>query len=203
MLGFWRAVKWVWRRLGDIQTFQWIWDNFSWKSGISAVVSAITTWLGAGRLRGWQLVLLAIATFLGTMATLTLFEAWRYWRAENKLNPWARLARIDRETRHRDLPPPPPGNRPEHIRRDLDGLIREGEDLVQRRLSITAAPLFQRVVPEGIWSATVIEWRGRSITYLKQARLDSDRFVDCSSPEAKTLTIDQVRCHVERLRESL
>jgi hypothetical protein len=125
-------------------------------------------------------------------------------REERRLHPFARLGRIDRaHPCANQKPPAPPGSRPEHIRRDLDGLIQEGEEFFQRRLSITAAPLLQGVVPEGIWSAQVIEWRNRSITYLKQAGLDSGLFAGCSPSEVKTLTSDQVRCHIERLRESL
>jgi hypothetical protein len=111
-------------------------------------------------------------------------------------------SRLER-TRANEKPPAPPGVQPEHIRRDLDGLIQEGEEFYQRRLSIAAAPLFQRVVPEGIWSAQVIEWRNRATAYLDQAQLDSSLFAGCSPKEAKTLTIDRVRCHIERLRESL
>lgn len=197
-----RLFLWIWRRLGDIQTGEWLWNEWVRPSGISAAASAAVTGLGLGHLHAWQLILLAVTVFALTMFGLRQLEGWRYLREERKLHPWARLGRLDR-TRADNKPPAPPGIQPEHIRRDLDGLIQEGEEFFKRRLSITAAPLFQRMVPEGIWSAQVIEWRNRSIAYLKQAGLESGPFAECSPSEVKTLTGDQVRCHIERLRESL
>ncbi|SRR6266446_393198 len=195
---FLRSLRWVWNRLSDIQTVEWL-----WKGGISTLMSAVAAWLGIGHLRGWQLLVLFIGVFVLTMAGLTLFEMWRRLRVESKLHPLARLAMLNRTAGAQELPQAPPGTQPEHIRRDLDGLIKEGEGFAQRRLSIEAAPLVNRVVPESFWSWQVIEWRGRSVTYLKHAGIDSSRFAECSPQDVKTLNLDQVRCHIERLRESL
>ena len=50
------------------------------------------------------------------------------------MRPSAEISRAIRD----DLPAAPPGVQPEHVRRDLGWLIAEGEDFIQRRLSLSA-----------------------------------------------------------------
>ena len=196
-------LGWLWRRLGDIQTVEWIYQQWFSPGWIGLVVSAAVTWLGArlGDLSGPELFGLAIMVFAVAMPG---FRLWRSRRRKSEptplfLRPSGEINRANRD----DLPPAPPGVQPEHIRRDLGRLITEGEEFIQRRLSLSARSMLDRMVPQGIWDFYVTEWRDRTLAYFNDARLDSAAFVECSPPEVKTLTLDQLRCHVDRLRESL
>jgi hypothetical protein len=92
----------------------------------------------------------------------------------------------------------------ESIDQDLDRLIKEGEKFTDEARTMSALPPMDRQFQELFWSFRFIEWRDRSFRYLRDNTTPdaAARFSECSPPAATTLTIDQLRCHVDRLREA-
>jgi hypothetical protein len=197
---FGRRVGWIWRRLSDAQTVEWIYEG-----RLSLIVSTVVTWLIAWfrNLTVSETVTLAVAIFTVAMPGFRLWQSRRRTAARAEAVAAFRTRAPNGNAGREDVAPAPPGIQPEHIRRDLGRLLDEGEQFIQRRLSISASSLLDRMVPEGFWDYYVVEWRDRASGYLKDAGLDGGKFAQCSPHDAKTLTLEQLRNHVARLREAL